>query len=198
MVQKRKHDFLLERIATAVQQSILVKQQLASIYPQLAQAIELIAHSLEQGGRVLLFGNGGSAADAQHIAAELVGRFCLERPALAAIALTTNASSVTAIANDHGFDQVFARQLRAFSRPGDVAIAISTSGTSKNVLEAAKLKSELDFRLIALTGAHAELLQKWADVVLAVPNLDVPRIQEAHILIGHILCDGVEQLLFGK
>jgi D-sedoheptulose 7-phosphate isomerase len=173
-----------------------VKKNLLPLYPNIAEAAELMTDAYERGGKAIFFGNGGSAADAQHFAAELVGRFGFERDPLPAVALSTNSSVVTALSNDLGYQQVFARQLHAHAKPGDVAIAISTSGRSPNVVAAAKLKSQLELRLIALTGKHSATLEPYADVVLSVPSDSVPRVQEAHLLIGHILCEWVEQSLF--
>ncbi|MFC1611004.1 SIS domain-containing protein [Myxococcota bacterium] len=184
---------LQSMIATAVQASIALKQQLVPLYPSLARAAELMVDAFERGGKAIFFGNGGSAADAQHFAAELVGKFHVERRPLSALALHANSSVVTAIGNDLGYEQVFARQLRAHARTGDVAVAISTSGRSRNVIEAAKLKEELGLKLIALTGEYSEPLAPYADVVLAVPSSSVPRVQEVHILVGHILCEWVER-----
>lgn len=149
------------------------------------------------GGKILLFGNGGSAADAQHIAAELVGRFRRERGGLPAIALTVNSSSLTAIANDHGFDRVFARQVEALGQPGDAAIALSTSGKSASVLNAIDAAKSGGLITIALTGAAGGNLSGRVDHCLQVPSESTPRIQEAHIWIGHVLCEWIEESLFG-
>jgi phosphoheptose isomerase len=157
-----------------------------------AAAAEL-TRSLAGGGKVLLCGNGGSAADAQHVAGELVGRFKRDRRALAALALTTDSSTLTAVANDLGFDQIFARQVHALGRPGDVLVAITTSGSSPNILAALDAARAAGLRTVALTGAAGVALQ--ADVVVAVPGTDVPRIQEAHLLIEHVLCGFVEDAL---
>lgn len=161
-----------------------------------AVAAALVA-SLERGGRILICGNGGSAADAQHIAAEFDGRFLRERRPLPAMALTCNSSSVTAIGNDYGFDRVFARAVEAHGRPGDVLIAISTSGRSGNVLAAAEVGRARDMVVVAMTGARGRDLGALADHVLAVPSESTPRIQEMHILLGHIVCDIVEQHFAG-
>ena len=145
---------------------------------------------------MLLFGNGGSAADAQHIAAEFVGRFAFDRPPLAALALSVNTSCVTAIGNDYGFDQVFSRQLEALARPGDVAIGISTSGNSPNVLHAISTAKRLGLHTIAWTGCTGGILKKAVDHCICVPSTETPRIQECHILIGHIVAELVEQEFF--
>jgi D-sedoheptulose 7-phosphate isomerase len=156
-----------------------------------------MTEALGHGGKAVFFGNGGSAADAQHLAAELECRFRIDRRPLPALALHTNTSTLTAVGNDRGFEGVFARLLRAHARPEDVVVAISTSGTSPNVLAAAAVRAEVPFRLIALTGANGVPLARYADVVLAVPSTVTARVQEAHILIGHILCELVEARLFG-
>jgi D-sedoheptulose 7-phosphate isomerase len=184
-------------IADAVQSSIEVKKNLLPMYPAIADAARLMVDAFERGGRAIFFGNGGSAADAQHFAAELVGRFHFDRKPLSAMALHTNGSAVTAVANDHGYTEIFARQLRAHARSGDVAVAISTSGRSPNVVAAVELREELGLRVISLTGKHTTTLAPHSDVVLSVPSNSVPRIQEVHILLGHILCEWVEQALFG-
>jgi D-sedoheptulose 7-phosphate isomerase len=183
-------------VAESVRASVALQQELEPLYPDIAAAAELLVESYAHGGKPLFFGNGGSAADAQHFACELVGRFNASRAPLAALALSVNASTVTAIANDYGYDTVFSRQLRAYSKPGDVAVAISTSGRSSNVVAAAKLKHALDLKLVALTGEDGEVLRPFADVVIAVPSSVTPRVQEAHVLIGHILCDWVERRMF--
>lgn len=178
----------------AVKRSLLRKSQLFSGLSQLAASL---IRAFERGNKVLLFGNGGSATDAQHIAAELVGRFAFDRPALPALSLATNLSAITAIANDHGFRRVFSRQIEAFGRPGDVAIAISTSGNSPNVLHAVALAKKLRMHTAALTGRSGGKLKSIVEVCLRVPSDDTPRIQECHILLGHILSEIVEQGLFG-
>jgi D-sedoheptulose 7-phosphate isomerase len=185
-------------IARAVQDNIAVKNNLLPLYPGIAQAAMLLVDAFERGGQAIFFGNGGSAADAQHLAAELVGSYLLDREPLPALALSANTSAFTAVANDLGYDQVFSRQLRAHARPGDVAVAISTSGRSANVVKAVALKAELDLRVISLTGEHTGTLEPYSDVLLGVPSRSVPRIQETHILIGHILCEWVERALFGQ
>ncbi len=164
----------------------------------LSAAADRVAEALREGSRVLTFGNGGSAADAQHIAAELTGRLARERDPLPAIALTTNASEVTAIANDYGFEQVFARLVRAHARPGDVALAISTSGNSANVIRAVETARELGAATVGLTGAGGGKLAPLVDLAIVVPSDDTQRIQECHITIGHVLCQLVEEALFGS
>jgi D-sedoheptulose 7-phosphate isomerase len=156
-------------------------------------AARLLIDTLEGGGKVLLFGNGGSAADAQHIAAELVGRFKQERRGLPAVALTTDTSALTAIANDYGYEHVFARQVEALAAPGDVVVALSTSGNSPNVVRAVEAAARIGCAAIALTGRDGGTLGKLAQVHLNVPHDDTARVQEAHITLGHILCDCVER-----
>lgn len=158
----------------------------------LGWAADLIARAFASGGRLLVCGNGGSAADAQHIAAEFVGRYLKERTPYAAIALNTNTSALTAIGNDYGFDEVFARQVRAHGRAGDVLLAVSTSGTSPNVLAAVAAAREMGMSVVALTGRDGGTLVDDCDVALVVPVASTPRIQEAHILLAHVLCGLVE------
>jgi D-sedoheptulose 7-phosphate isomerase len=153
---------------------------------------------LKQGKKVLFFGNGGSAADAQHLAAELTGRFQLERRALPGLALTGNVASLTAIANDYSFEQVYARQVESLGVQGDAAMGITTSGRSRNVLCALEAARKLGLVTIALTGRRGELLKPMVDFCLCVPSEETPRIQEAHILTGHILCEIIERGLFSE
>lgn len=164
---------------------------------QIARVAELIIDSYRKGGKLILFGNGGSAADAQHIAGELVGRFKMERNPLPAIALHTDTSALTAIGNDYGFESVFTRQLEAWGKPNDVALGISTSGNSKNVVNAIKRGNELGLKTVGLSGGNGGNLAKIAQHCVIVPSYETPRIQEAHITIGHIICDIVEKTLFG-
>lgn len=162
------------------------------------RAAGVLIKALAAGKKVLIFGNGGSAADSQHMAAELVGRFKKERKAIPAIALTTNASTLTAIANDYGYDVSFSRQVEALGRRGDVAIGISTSGNSKNVIEAIRKSSSMGLKTIGLSGGAGGILKKEADTTICVRSKDTPRIQESHILVIHILCELIEKELFGK
>lgn len=161
---------------------------------QIKAVCELIADALNKGNKVLLFGNGGSASDAQHIAAEFTGRFVKNRQAYAAIALTTDTSALTAIANDYGFDRIFARQVEALARPGDVLIGISTSGNSPNVLEGFKTGKEAGCKLVGFTGNTGGQMKALCDITLVVNSSTTARIQEAHILIGHIICSAVDEL----
>ena len=154
-----------------------------------------IAESLAKGGTILWCGNGGSAADSQHLAAEFVGRFKKDRKALRSIALTTDTSVLTCIANDYSYEDIFSRQLEALARTGDVLIVISTSGNSENILRALKTAKELGVKTIALLGKDGGLAEAHADLAIVIPSVSTARIQEAHILIGHILCDLIEQEL---
>ena len=187
------------RISQEIQESIQTKEALASqTCGRIAEAASLILSRIRAGNKLILFGNGGSASDAQHIAAEFVGRYRAERRALPAIALTANSSTVTAIGNDYGFDDLFARQIPAFARPGDVAIAISTSGNSANVVRGVEAAKRLGVLTVALTGASGGKLRELADICLSVPSESAPRIQEAHILIGHILSGIVEDSILSE
>jgi D-sedoheptulose 7-phosphate isomerase len=189
------------RICKLIDASIATKRAMladSQIAPTLAKVCELLVNALRQGNKILLFGNGGSAADAQHIAAELVGQFAAERPALPAISLSENTSSVTAIANDYGFNQVFSRQIEALARPGDVAIGISTSGNSSNVLCALSTARKMGLPTVALTGKSGGKLKGKVDHCICVPSNDTARIQECHGLIGHIFAELVERALFNE
>lgn len=166
---------------------------LAALRPQLQTFAERAWSCLASGGRLLWMGNGGSASDSQHLAAELVGRFERERPGLAAIALTTDSSILTSVANDYGFEQVFARQVEALGRPGDLLVGLSTSGNSPNVVRAMQRAADLDLYRVGLTGADGGALAASCELCLRVPSRNTARIQEAHILLGHLLCDLVER-----
>jgi D-sedoheptulose 7-phosphate isomerase len=197
---KQANDFM-PRVTELIEASITTKQELfrsRETLSTIAKVSELLVSALRQGDKVLLFGNGGSAADAQHIAAELVGRFAFDRPALPALALSVNSSCVTAIGNDRGFDQVFARQLEALACPGDVAVGISTSGNSANVVHAMSQAREMGLQTVALTGRTGGRLKNRVDHCICVPSNETPRIQECHILIGHILSEIVERELFNQ
>jgi D-sedoheptulose 7-phosphate isomerase len=163
---------------------------------RLLDVVKLISHCFEAGNKLFFFGNGGSAADAQHLAAEFVNRYIMDRPPLPAIALTTDTSILTSVSNDFSFSEVFAKQLKALGKEGDVAVGISTSGTSPNIIKALEVAKEMGMKTIALTGNDGGSLVKIADVSLVVPSSSTPRIQEVHILIGHILCELVEHYLF--
>ena len=176
----------------------LLEQMAQNSVEQVAAAAEILIDCLLEGRKILIFGNGGSAADAQHFAAELAGRYRLERRALPALALTTDTSMLTAISNDYGFTQVFTRQVEALARPGDTVIGISTSGRSANVIAGLQTAQVLGARTLALIGANITGLAGVADQVISVPSMDTPRIQEAHAVIIHILCDLVEKALVAQ
>ena len=165
---------------------------------KLLDVIKLISHTFEAGNKLFFFGNGGSAADAQHLAAEFVNRYVMDRPPLPAIALTTDASVLTSVSNDFAFNEIFAKQIRALGRERDVAIGITTSGNSPNVVKAFEVAKEMGIKTVAFTGNDGGIVGKMADFPLIVPSTSTPRIQEAHILIGHILCEMVEHYLFFK
>lgn len=185
-------EHLLQEIQETLAESARVALSLQAMAPQLSQAADIIAGALRSGGRLLLLGNGGSAAQAQHIAAEFVGRFESERQPLSALSLATDNSALTSVANDYGFEEIFSRQLRAFALPTDVVLAISTSGNSPNVLRALETAHELGVKTIGLTGRTGGRMKSHVDLCLCVPSDSTPRIQEAHLLISHILCGLVE------
>ena len=165
---------------------------------RLLETIRLVSQAFEAGNKLFFFGNGGSAADAQHFAAEFVNRYIMDRPPLPAIALTTDTSILTSVSNDLAFDEIFAHQLRALGKEGDVAIGISTSGNSSNVIKAFETARRMGLKTVALTGNDGGALANLADICLVVPSKSTPRIQETHILVGHILCEMVEHQLFFK
>ena len=188
-------------VARSLQDSIALKQQLLSDERYQTQVLSLgiaMAEALASGHKAIFFGNGGSAADAQHLAAELTGRYLIERPSLAALTLTANTSALTAIGNDYSYDMVFARQLEGLGSSGDVAIGISTSGTSINVVRAMKVARSKGIVTAALTGKTGGALLSLVDHCIRIPSECTPRIQEAHILTGHILCEIIEHELFSK
>lgn len=189
-----------QTIASIFAESIAAKQQFFQESGEaLAAVIEEIIRSLKGGGKLLLFGNGGSAADAQHIAAEFVNRYLIERPPLPAIALTTDTSALTSILNDYGGEVIFAKQIQALGRKGDVAIAISTSGNSANILRGIEACREIGIRTVGFTGGTGGAMAKRVDHLLCVSaTCSTPRIQEVHILIGHTICELVDQELFGN
>jgi D-sedoheptulose 7-phosphate isomerase len=165
--------------------------------PMIAEMGSLISAALTNGNKLLVMGNGGSAADSQHFVAEIVGRFKMERKALPAVALSTDTSILTAIGNDYGFDSIFSRQVEALAAPGDIVVGLSTSGNSPNVLKALNAARELGCRTIGLLGKDGGSIMAACDLALVVPSTDTPRIQEGHITIIHIVCDLVEKKLFG-
>ena len=192
---------LVARINHQFQASADVKYQAADVLaPSIARAVEVLVQAVTNGNKILACGNGGSAADCQHFAAELVGRFERERPELPALALTTDRSILTAVGNDYSYNEIFAKQVRAFGQPGDVLLAISTSGNSANVLAAIQAAHERGLTIIALTGKGGgkmtSVLQE-ADVHICVPHDRTARIQEVHLLTIHCLCDGIDMCLLG-
>jgi len=190
---------LKKNIIAQLEESASVKRELAvSGVDSIVSAAELMIKTIKSGAKILLCGNGGSAADSQHIAAELISKLKLERAAVPAVALTTNTSTLTAIANDYDFSQVFVRQLEAFGSRNDLLIGISTSGNSENVLKAVDYAREKGLKTIVMTGGTGGKLAAKADVDIIVPSENIQRIQESHITIGHILCDLLEQSIFGN
>lgn len=188
-------------IANIIQQSIHTKEALlkdADLLERIRTAADKMTECLRQGGKVHFAGNGGSAADAQHFAAELSGRFFFDRPPLNAEALTVNTSYLTAVGNDYGYEYVFSRLLAGSGKKGDVLVSISTSGNSANLVKAAKTAREKGIFVVALTGADGGKMKDSADILLNVPSTCCPRIQECHVLIGHILCEIVENTMFAK
>jgi D-sedoheptulose 7-phosphate isomerase len=174
---------------------VRVATALRDLAPDVDRVVGIIARSLGAGGTLLVCGNGGSAADAQHIVAELTGRFFRDRRPLRALALHANTSSLTAIGNDYGYDEVFAREVGAHGRPGDVLLALSTSGNSRNVLRAIEAARDKRMSVIGLTGEIGGKMRDLCDVCLCVPSASTPRIQECHILVGHTICELLERLL---
>ena len=189
------------RITQSIAQSIEVKQSVLADENFLARintAAQMMITTLENGGKVHFCGNGGSAADAQHLAAELSGRFYFDRPPLNAEALHCNTSYLTAVGNDYGYEYVFSRLLRGTAKSGDVVVGLSTSGNSKNILQAYRTAKEMGVGIVSLTGETGGEMRDFSDILLNVPSCDTPRIQECHIMIGHIICEIVETTLFGN
>ena len=187
-------------IADQIRASISTKQVILSdkgLMRNIAAAAQMIVDAYEQGKKTLLAGNGGSAADAQHIAGEFVSKFYFDRPGIASIALTTDTSIITAIGNDYGYDKLFSRQIQAQGSAGDVFIGISTSGNSANLVEALRMCGQKGIKTIGLTGFTGGEMDSMCDLCIKVPSGETPRIQESHILIGHIICCIVEEKLFG-
>ena len=189
-----KHEF----IKTRIDESITIKQKLIEQNDNIIKISEMISNCLKNNSTLFLCGNGGSASDAQHIAAEFVGRFNIERRPLPAEALTTNTSIITAIGNDYSFDEIFSRQVNARMTNSDILVGISTSGKSRNVLLALETARKNGSATIGFTGKNIQMMEKICDVCLSVPSDKTPRIQEAHILEWHIICDLVEKSLFGN
>lgn len=188
-------------IKSIIKASIQTKEAILlddTLLAQIAKAAEVTAEALKKGNKVLFCGNGGSAADAQHIAAELSGRFYTDRPPLYAEALHVNSSYMTAVANDYSYDVVYSRMIQGCGRSGDVLFAISTSGNSKNILAAVEEAGKRGMITIGMTGSGGGKMNGLCDIMLKVPSNDTPRIQESHILIGHIICQIIEEQLFPK
>ena len=188
------------RITQSIQQSIAAKQAILNdvdFLSRIERAAQMITESLRGGGKIHFCGNGGSAADAQHLAAELSGRFYFDRPPLNAEALHCNTSYLTAVGNDYGYDLIFSRLVRGTAKAGDVIVGISTSGNSQNILKAFEVAKEMGVKIIAMTGETGGAMKDYADILLNVASKDTPRIQESHIMIGHIICELVETAMFG-
>jgi len=184
------------RLSEILDEHLSASRALADVLPRVEEVAELLASCFERGGRLYVFGNGGSAAEAQHLAAELVGRFHRDRRPLPAMALSTDTSALTCIGNDYAFDDVFARQVRALVRAGDVVVGISTSGRSPNVVRGLSAASELEAITVALTGHSAADLEPFARHVLAMPSASTSRIQELHLLVIHMLCERIDDWAF--
>jgi len=184
-------------IRARIEEAARVQRALLGQSGTLQAIARLWTEALRSGAKVIFFGNGGSAADAQHLECELAGRFYLDRRPVAALALTVNTSSLTAIGNDYGFEEIFARQLEGAARPGDVAVGLSTSGNSANVLRALERARSLGLATVGFTGRSGGRMAPLCDLWLAVDSADTPRIQEGHILAGHLVCEMVERTLFG-
>jgi len=186
-------------VTESIKESIEVKQKILESKKIIEEtekiAIEIFI-SLKSGGKVLFCGNGGSAADAQHLSAELSGRFKIDREPLDAEALHVNSSYITAVANDYSYDQIFSRLVKAKGKPGDILIGLSTSGNSKNVVKAFEVAKEKNMKVVALTGEKENNMEKLSDICIKIPSSDTARIQESHIMIGHIICDLVEKSFF--
>ncbi len=185
-----------DKIQDKILSSIQVKEELMrTCIGQIVQIVNSVIDCLKKGGKVIFFGNGGSAADSQHLAAEFVGRFKKDRKALAAIALTTDTSIITSLANDYGYEVIFAKQIEALGKKGDIAIGLSTSGKAKNVVQGIKKAKDMNIKTVALVGGDGGTLIGLADMSLVVPSKNTARIQEAHITIGHIICELAEEVL---
>lgn len=192
---------MIERVKNAIKHSISVKAEILSdnkLIERVEEISAIIEYCYQNDGKVLFCGNGGSAADAQHLAAELSGRFYFDRPPLFAEALHVNTSYVTAVANDYGYDEIFARLTKAMGRKGDVLIGLTTSGNSSNIIKAFEEAKKIGMTTIAFTGNSGGKIKEISDFLINIPSTDTPRIQESHIMIGHIICELVEEKLFKK
>lgn len=199
VIRTDRTTLILARIAAHFEESVATKKRVVETQLDvLADIALLLVEALRDGKKVLFCGNGGSAADSQHLAAELIGRFGRERASLPAMALTTDTSILTALANDYSYDYVFARQIEAFGRPGDVAIGITTSGNSPNVLRAMETARARGMKTIGLSGEGGGKLENLTDICLCVPSRNTSHIQETHITVGHVICDLIERELFDE
>jgi len=186
-----------EEILKVLKESIRGKESVLDKVDVIEKMIQVIVSAIKDGNKILVFGNGGSAADAQHLVGELVGRFKMERRALSAIALSTNTSTITSIGNDYGFEHIFSRQIEGLAKKGDVCIGISTSGKATNVIAGIKKAKDIGARTLVLTGCDGGGLAKISDISLVIASNSTPRIQEAHIAVIHIICEQVEKSIFG-
>ena len=187
-----------EMVVAALSESARLKTEAQNMADRMIEAARTIAGAFSRGGRLFISGNGGSAADAQHLAAEFVNRFLIERPPLPAVALTVDTSILTSIANDYSFTEVFAKQIKALGKPGDVAWGLSTSGTSPNVVAALNMAKSMGLGTVGMTGQGGGEMKNLCDVCLDVPSKATPRIQEVHITMGHVICELVDYLLFQR
>ena len=187
-------------IVSIIESSILTKKNLINdnVIKSIKKSIDLVVECYKLDGKVLFVGNGGSAADAQHLAAELSGRFYFDRDPLASEALHVNTSYVTAVANDYSYEEIYSRYIKGVGKKGDILIGLSTSGRSKNIIKAFDMAKNKNMICIGLTGENTEDFSKYCDVIISVPSKDTPRIQESHITIGHIICQKVEEIIFKK
>ena len=188
---------MLEAIKSMIEESAETKESVQKLAPQIEEAARLVINALKNGKKIILAGNGGSASMAAHVSAEFVGRYKIERKGLPAIALTADLAAITSIGNDYGFDAVFERQLEALGNEGDVFIALSTSGNSRNLIKAVEKAKELDIHVIGLLGKNGGKMASTSSVEIIVPSDNTPRIQEAHLMILHIICELAEKELFG-
>jgi D-sedoheptulose 7-phosphate isomerase len=191
----------MSKIKQQIEESINVKKlvlQDEELMSSIKESVELCCEALGRGNKIFFAGNGGSAADAQHLAGELVNRFGFERPGLPALAITTDSSVLTSISNDYGFERLFARQIEALGNKGDILISLSTSGNSRNIIEGMKEAAKKGMKNIGFTGRSGGKMKPLCDLCLSIPSDETPRIQEVHILIGHVICSAIENSIFGK
>lgn len=191
----------MQKIRSIINKSLEINKQIlldSSVHNKIQKFVDIIVNSFLHNGKVFFCGNGGSAADAQHLAAELSGRFYFDRDPLFADALHVNTSYLTAVANDYSYDEIYSRLVKAKCNNGDVLVLISTSGNSKNIIAAADMAKRLGVITLSLTGKNGGKLKEFSDEIIIIPSEDTPRIQEAHILIGHIICELIEEEIFGN